>query len=99
MTEKSLEIFIQIIIPILKINQEDRKNLIEDPSEFICMSMELCEDLESENLKTEAAKLLLGITQNVDGMLTFVIDFVLTLVEKVAGKSNLENQQYVNTII
>lgn len=55
------------------------------------MSMELCEDLESENLKTEATRLLLGITENVDGMLTFVVDFVLSLVEKVAGKSNLDN--------
>lgn len=86
MIEKSFEIFIQILIPILKINQEDRRNILEDPSEFICMSMELCEDLVSENLKTEATRLLLGITQNVDGMLTFVIDFVLSLVEKVAGK-------------
>ena len=71
----------------------------EDPAEFVNSSLDLCEDQESNNIKSNAALLLLSISKHVDGMETFIIDFCLNFLEKTVQKSNQESQQYIQKII
>ena len=79
MLQNSFEVFLQILIPALKISQQDRKLLVEDPSEFVNISLDICEDFESKSIQTCSAQLMLAIDKSVDGMQTFMIDFVLNL--------------------
>jgi importin-8 len=99
MLQNSFEVFLQILIPALKISQQDRKLLVEDPSEFVNISLDICEDFESKSIQTCSAQLMLAIDKSVDGMQTFMIDFVLNLLEKVIQKSNKESQEYINSIM
>jgi hypothetical protein len=58
MLERSFEIFIQIIIPYLKVTPEEIKMLEADPEEFVNSSSDMCDNRESEDVKTHATDLL-----------------------------------------
>lgn len=92
MLERSFEIFIQIIIPLLKVSPEEVQMMEDDPQEFVNSSADVCESRESDDVKTATAELLLAIDTNVDGMLTFIVDFCVELLQKVVQKSNIESQ-------
>jgi hypothetical protein len=47
------------------------------------MSVDVSDEMSSGNLKATAAQLILDLQKNVDGMLTFMIDFCLTFLEKI----------------
>jgi hypothetical protein len=58
MLERSFEIFIQIVIPYLKVTPEEMKMLQEDPEEFVNSSSDMCDSRESEDVKTQVTELL-----------------------------------------
>jgi hypothetical protein len=91
MLERSFEVFIQIIIPLLKVSPDDMLMMEEDPQEFVNSSADMCETRESDDIKTATADLLLSIDSNVDGMFTFIVDFCVELLQKVVQKSNTES--------
>ena len=78
----SFEIFISVIIPTLKITEAEKLQLEQDPTEFIFASDNLITERDPDQVKTHAAELLLAIGQNIDGMLTFMVDFCLQMLEK-----------------
>ena len=80
---KSIDIVIQVFIPLMKVNEDEKTLIIEDPSEFVNLSEDVCEYFESDNIKTNLALLLIAIEKNVDGMSTFIVDFYLDLLQKV----------------
>lgn len=47
-----------MIIPLLKLNDEEQILAIEDPQELIYLSLDLMEKCQSETIKTCAVKLL-----------------------------------------
>ena len=71
----------------------------EDPQEFVNSATDICENRESDDIKTATAELLLAIDSNVDGMFTFIVDFCVELLQKVVQKSNTESQAYVQNLI
>jgi hypothetical protein len=58
MLESSFEIFIQIVIPYLKITPDEIKMLDEDPDEFVNKSSDMCGERESDDIKTHVTELL-----------------------------------------
>lgn len=80
---KSIDIVIQVFIPLIKVNEDERTLMNDDPSEFVNLSQDICEYFESDNIKTNSALLLIAIEKNVDGMSTFIVDFYLDLLQKV----------------
>jgi hypothetical protein len=87
-------------MPILKITQEEYAQIESDPLEFVNMSVDISDEMSSGNLKAIAAQLILDLQKNVDGMLTFMIDFCLTFLEKIVQYNCKEdNQNYLNNII
>lgn len=99
MMQTSFEIFLQICLPAIKITKAEREQFKDQSVEFVNSSSDVCSDMESETIKNFAAKLLLSLNKNVDGMQTFMIDFCLTMLENVVKSSNEQNQAYVNTVI
>ena len=43
----------------------------------------MVDNRESDDIKTQTTELLLAIDQNIDGMLTFIVDFCVQLLQKV----------------
>ena len=82
------EIFLQVLIPALKITSQERMSLEDDAAEFVNLSLDICQDCESQSIKTNAALLLIALDKNVDGMQTFIVDFSLNLLDKIVQKSN-----------
>jgi hypothetical protein len=83
MMTRSFEIFIQVVIPFLKLSPEELLKIEEDPEEFVNSSADLCDTRESDDMKSATTELLLAIDTNVDGMLTFIVDFCAELLQKV----------------
>jgi hypothetical protein len=69
-------IFIFIILPYLKISEAERESMANDPKEFVNLQIDTCSKQKSKTYKTQAAKLLEHLVDNVDGMLTFCTQFV-----------------------
>lgn len=61
MLERSFEIFIQIIIPYLKVTPEEMSMLEDDPEEFVNSSSDMCDTRESDDVKTGVTELLEAI--------------------------------------
>ena len=95
----SFEIFISVIIPTLKITEAEKLQLEQDPTEFIFASDNLITERDPDQVKTHAPELLLAIGQNIDGMLTFMVDFCLQMLEKKTQNQSIENQTYINNVI
>lgn len=97
--QNSFEIFLRICLPAIKVTKAERDQFIEQSVEFVNASSDVCTDMESETIKNFAAKLVLSLNKNVDGMQTFMIDFCLTMLENIVKSSNEQNQAYVSTVI
>jgi hypothetical protein len=88
MIQNSFELFLQICIPALKLTNEDMMLFDEQAVEFVNASTDMCTERESDNIKNHAAKLLLSLNKNVDGMQTFMIDFCLGMIDNITKKSD-----------
>ena len=99
MLSKSMDIYIQIIIPLLRVTPEEIESISDNPHEFVNASIDICTEFESESIKTETSLLLLSIMRNVDGMQTFMIDFALKILFNCVYSVNPECKQLLNTVI
>ena len=68
---------------MLKLTNKEKCLVEEDSIEFVNMQEDICSEFESQSIKTEAAKLVLALDRNIDGMQTFMIDLSLNLLEKI----------------
>ena len=97
--EVSFEIFLQIIMPVLTINQEDLDKLVNEPEEFVNFSNDLCSKRESSNVKCLAAQLLIDLSNNVDGMQTFIFDTCILILDNLIEQSTAQSQEYYQQIV
>jgi len=91
-----------MIIPLLKLNDEEQILAIEDPQELIYLSLDLMEKCQSETIKTCTVKLLHKLEHNVDGMLSFMVDFCLKLISHSISfqENNLEESKtYISNLL
>ena len=79
---QGVEIFIKIIIPIIKLTQEEQKQVVEHPMELINMSLDLVEGCESQTMKTCAVDLFHSFENEIDGLASFILEFCLNLVSR-----------------
>ncbi|OMJ84772.1 hypothetical protein SteCoe_14025 [Stentor coeruleus] len=70
------EIFICICLPMIKTNANELDNFENNPDEFVAFSNDLCEKQQLDNYKGSCIGLLLKITENIDGALTFLWQFL-----------------------
>lgn len=82
--QNSFKVFIQIVLPMLKISQKEIEMIAEDPKEFVNLSIDTCSKQKSKTYKTQAAKLLEHLVDHIDGILTFVVNFCLETLTSIA---------------
>jgi hypothetical protein len=69
-----------VLLPNLVITATELENFADNPGEFVNCSFDLLESRKSNNLKSAAVDLLLGLSQNVTGFLTKTVHLMaLTL--------------------
>lgn len=77
------KMFMQIVIPYLRISEKEKDDIENDPREFVNYSVDICQKQTSKTYKTQAAMLLEHIVDHIDGMLTFVVDFTLEVMQNI----------------
>ena len=65
----------------LHLTESDKEMVEDSPNEFTDLGLDICEKQESETVKTNAAKLLEMLCDNIDGALTFVVTVACTVIE------------------
>lgn len=75
------KLYMQVIVPYLKISEQERENIESNPKEFVNYAVDVCEKQESKTYKSQAAKLLENIVDHVDGMLSFVVKLNLDIIK------------------
>lgn len=93
----SFKMYLQVVLPYLHLTANDRELITEDPKEFVNYSIDICQQQESRTYKTFAAKLLEKIVDNIDGMLTFVVNMNLELMQIILT-GNLTESDYAKQI-
>lgn len=69
--------------------------MAEDPQEFVYSSDNIVSERDPDVIKTHVAELLLAIDTNMDGSLTFMVDFCVQLLAKVIDTNSQESKLYV----
>ena len=70
------------MIPFLKINQEEKEKIEEDPIEFVSAIEDICSEQKSQTIKCDIAKFLTELCENVDGLFNFIHSFALDKIDK-----------------
>ncbi len=59
----------------MKTSKEEYDQMIEDPEQFVNLALDTCDKQQSKVVKTQAAKLLEAICDNIDGAVSFITLF------------------------
>lgn len=51
-TQNSFKLFIQVIVPLLKLSEKEREDIDENPKEFVNYSIDVCQKQKSKTYKT-----------------------------------------------
>ncbi|CAG9324306.1 unnamed protein product [Blepharisma stoltei] len=96
-------IIIEICFPLIKAFGEDYVNINSDPEEFANASIEICERQGTDTFKTCASQLLLAISENVDGALSFIMTFTIQTIMLALARTPVDSyvgiSEYKNTKI
>ena len=69
-------------MPFLKITQDEKDKIEEDPKEFVQLIEDVCGDQKSQTIKVQTAKLLSDLCEYVDSLYPFVISFTLDTIDR-----------------
>jgi len=83
------QLVLSLIFPLLRATKEEYEGMLKDADNFVNLAADTCDDHNSKIIKTEAAALLENICEEIDGTLTFVFDFSITLIQNAC--SSLSN--------
>jgi hypothetical protein len=95
---RGAEIFIKVILPIMKLTSEEKLLVIEHPMELINMSLDLVEGCESQTMKTCAVDLFHSFEKEIDGLASFILEFCLKFVSQAVSQDQ-ESKQFIQDII
>eukprot|EP01022_Parablepharisma_sp_SALTPOND_P004337 TRINITY_DN120113_c2_g1_i1.p1 TRINITY_DN120113_c2_g1~~TRINITY_DN120113_c2_g1_i1.p1 ORF type:complete len:870 (+),score=95.57 TRINITY_DN120113_c2_g1_i1:4814-7423(+) len=74
-SENKAKLIVDVILVLLRTTYSERMSLTADPQNFVTLALDTCDKQSSEVPKTEAAKLLEGLCDHIDGALTFTAFF------------------------
>ena len=64
---EGINLYLQVIVPFLKITENEKETLVSDPREFCNLIEDVCGDQKSTTVKVLSAKFLVALSQNVEG--------------------------------
>lgn len=76
------------MFPYLKLTEKEKEDMDTDHKEFVNYSIDICQKQKSRTFKSQAARLLESIVDNVDGMLTFTVNLNLEILQSILTGSS-----------
>ena len=65
------KLIVDVMFPLLICTKEEKHIMVDNPDNFVNLSLDVCEKQESDTYKTQAAQLLENLCERIDGCLTF----------------------------
>eukprot|EP00347_Sterkiella_histriomuscorum_P023425 403334689 len=96
-TQNGFKIFIQVILPLLRLSEKDKDDIESNPKEFVNHQIDICQEQLSKTYQTQAAKLLESLIEHTDGMVTFVSNFCIEAIQNIMQGSG--QTEYISQII
>jgi hypothetical protein len=79
--ETKKEFIVDVIMPLLRTNEEDLEAFHERPDDFVSLALDVVDQQTSGVPKTAAARLLEYLCDHIDGALTYTVVIALNLVD------------------
>jgi hypothetical protein len=68
-------LLVLVALNMIKTSKEEYEQMIKDPDQFVNLALDTCDKQSSKVIKTQGAKLLESICDNIDGAITFTTLF------------------------
>ena len=81
-------LLVHVAFNLLRTQESEIGLLKEDPDEFVQLALDTCDKQKSKTVKTQAAKLLEAMCDNVDGAVSFVTLFSCQSISLVMGSGS-----------
>ena len=94
----SSKLFIQVVLPYMKLSEKEREDMEGEPKEFVNYSLDICQKQLSRTYKSQAAKLLENLADNVDGLLSFAAELLTQFMTSVVT-GEVTVQAYVADVL
>jgi len=88
-------LFVNCLIPLLATNQS--LELEASPEELVNLSLDICYSQKSKTLQTEAAKLLEGMCDRLDGGLRFMFDYCTRAITYACHRKSSKHYTFLNS--
>ena len=75
LVEKSKELLVKVCLNLMRTTSQEYEQMINDPEQFVALALDTCDKQHSKIVKTQAAKLLEAICDNIDGTVSFITLF------------------------
>lgn len=66
---------VYVALPFIRTNQLEIEEMRTDPEQFVNLALDTCDKQKSKVIKTQGAKLLEAMCDNIDGAVSFVTLF------------------------
>ena len=72
-----MNLILDVCLNFIKTTENERQKMLDDPKDFVQLALDTCDKQNSNIVKTQAAKALEAVCDNVDGTITHVIFFCI----------------------
>jgi len=79
---------VDVIFPLLRTIESEKDVILEDPLEFVHLSLDCCDKQLSGTFKTQAAQFMERLCESIDGTLTFVAVIAFNLLDYSISSNN-----------
>ena len=93
-----VKLFMEIVLPLLRLTDEQVSLADDNPSEFVNMTADLIGDRESQSKQARAIELLYRLEAHVEGCRNVMVDFCLGCLGKAIGVETTPTQQMATPV-
>lgn len=68
-------LLVHVALNFLQTSKEEKEQMTEDPEQFVNLALDTCDKQNSKVVKTQGAKLLESLCDNIDGVVSFITIF------------------------
>lgn len=91
-------LILDVCLQMIKTTEIERQQMYDNPQEFVSLALDTCDRQKSYIIKTQAAKLIEALCDNIDGAVTLITFFCVTslnlTLSKESGKEALNLGEY-----
>ena len=81
----------------IKTTENEKQKMLDDPKDFVQLALDTCDKQNSFTVKTQAAKVLEAICDNVDGVISNTVLFCIQAINITLSKEKLKSPVNINS--